>query len=361
MQASTARRRASQARLTRPREVSSAATQQQLGVAASDPFETPDSFAGVTARSSRPATLPAALAAAGLEELVSIFEAQELHTLDLAADLSLDEVRRVLEDGGIKPTVGKVHRVHSALLKAQRESAFGTARSCCNETPQSVYPRSLLDLPPRDLKDAMVTRLTAESIFASLMLTISFTALIEIPTLAECTDEFGHAACDVICQCYVLFWGFAAAFFMGASIVSLGAMQLFTAPATDATTHFLFSLQRKLPSPQLFLHLSRIHTGDVAWSQRQPTTAVPSVLGMRSRRHPRPRRRLGLPVLSRQPCDRGRLWWVCRVWICHGLLRRVHRAGAYASSFQPQSGLRAESGRRPVLVGGRRCDVTGTR
>ena len=84
---------------------------------------------------------------------------------------------------------------------------------------------------------------------------------------SNCGAHLGAPACSGLERCYVLFWGIAQAFFigaprdrawhsrsasctdgggghlsiLGACLVSLGSLQLFSGPASEAAAHFMFA------------------------------------------------------------------------------------------------------------------------
>lgn len=185
------------------------------------------------------------LAANGLAEFVSAFVEQGVGDMESAMSLSLEEVRTVLNSQSKAATVGAVRSCHRILTEVANTTVVWGSESQRHllkavPTPQSVLSRSLLHLSPHELKGALNARVNAESIFASLMLTVAAAALMETPDPEDCNVELGLRNCDGLRCGYLIAWGMASAGFSMACLVSLGSMQLFFGHASDCDVHDRF-------------------------------------------------------------------------------------------------------------------------
>jgi len=121
-----------------------------------------------------------------------------------------------------------VRRCQMALKDAAVASSKSLAEGLLKPTPRSVLMRSVLRQDPGCVKDTLAMRLTAESVFAALMLTIAFDALLDPPDVDACDSHFnstGH--CERLLGVYAASWSCTAGFFMCSSLVSLALMQVF--------------------------------------------------------------------------------------------------------------------------------------
>ena len=179
--------------------------------------------------------------------LTEAFFAQGVSTLDEAGELTIDEVREVLNQSGITPTVGLVRKIVSAVQRAKAESDPGEAQSAddvlsVRRTPDSVLSRAMLRMDPNNLRDALLLRLTTESVYASLMLTIAVGALFASPGeegLDRCKQTLSDGECKGLQRAWRILWGLSSAFFLISCTVSLGAIQLFVGVSTEDSIHYV--------------------------------------------------------------------------------------------------------------------------
>ena len=85
-----------------------------------NPFVTPISF---STRSPASSNITAVLEAANLGELSPAFKAEDLCTLEDTSGMTLDEIRRVFENQGQPPTVGRIRRCYAVLQSAEQGMA----------------------------------------------------------------------------------------------------------------------------------------------------------------------------------------------------------------------------------------------
>ncbi|KAL1522462.1 hypothetical protein AB1Y20_017450 [Prymnesium parvum] len=164
--------------------------------------------------------------------IATALRAEEIGSLDLACLLTIGEVREVLLKHNLSPTVGRVrHCVHAFSVASKH--------ACSDElvpSAQTVLMRSLLRQDPERVRETMAMRMTAESVFAALMLTIAFQACIKVPNLDVCIQEFSSDTCIALRRAYAVSWGLTAGFFLCSSLVSLASMQVFL---PVGTVHFV--------------------------------------------------------------------------------------------------------------------------
>ena len=116
------------------------------------------------------------LQGAGHGGLVGAFTAQDVLTGEVAANLSIDEIRVVLSASEQAATVGRVRelyelfQLHNVGAEAQLQQQRASAAEA---TGTSELSRSMLRLPGPQCKEIANARLGAENVFASLMLTIT--------------------------------------------------------------------------------------------------------------------------------------------------------------------------------------------
>ena len=171
-----------------------------------------------------PPSLSALLRDAGFDdEATKWFEQQDVADVTSASQLSHHELEKIIAD---RATVGRVRLLHQ-LLSQQAQARARAHMDTLEPTASSVFGRSMLLMGASELKHANLTRLTSESVFASLMLTIAVGALIESPTVDDCVPNFGQGACERLMEGYVATFGTASAFFLGSCLVTLGAVNFF--------------------------------------------------------------------------------------------------------------------------------------
>lgn len=198
-----------------------------------------------------PPSLSSLLQTAGFEEEATRwFEQQDVADVTAASQLSHHEIEKIVAD---RATVGRVRLLHQ-LLSQQAQARASAHMDTLEPTASSVFGRSMLLMGASELKHANLTRLTSESVFASLMLTIAVGALIESPTADDCVTvgNFGPEACHRLLEAYVATFGTASAFFLGSCLVTLGAVNFFHNVATSETVHFV-TVASELYSSSSFL------------------------------------------------------------------------------------------------------------
>ena len=199
-----------------------------------------------------PPSLSSLLRDAGFDdEATKWFEQQDVADVTSASQLSHHELEKIIAD---RATVGRVRLLHQ-LLSQQAQARARAHMDTLEPTASSVFGRSMLLMGASELKHANLTRLTSESVFASLMLTIAVGALIESPTVDDCVPNFGQDACERLMEGYVATFGTASAFFLGSCLVTLGAVNFFHNMATSETVHFV-TVASELYSSSSFLFTS---------------------------------------------------------------------------------------------------------
>jgi hypothetical protein len=196
-----------------------------------------------------------------LQDFAAAFERQDIGDLETAMTLTLEEVHMILnsqiktskasssqkskfaQPAAVSPvTIGIVRRCHRVLTE-YAHTAIVNRNSRTTQflkavpTPRSVLSRSLLHLSPDELKSALNARLNAESIFASLMLTIAASAVLAVPDPQHCYQELGIGICDVLRGSYLVAWSIACGGFSMACLVSLGSAQIFFGHASSHDVH----------------------------------------------------------------------------------------------------------------------------
>ncbi|KAL1510919.1 hypothetical protein AB1Y20_005748 [Prymnesium parvum] len=196
-------------------------------------------------------TLQDVLADAGFadsQQLAVAFAAEDVCDLQLAGTLTAEDVANVLSRHALTPTVGRVRRCVHALHAATTACHFPHG---LNPTPASVLMRSVLRQSPGDVKEGWTARLTAESVFSSLMLTIAFDALLNPPSEELCTTEWSSAACESLRTGYLCSWSLATGFFICSALVSLASLQVFLPVGTP---HFVTAVAEEyLSKSNLFI------------------------------------------------------------------------------------------------------------
>ena len=213
--------------------------QQQLTRAASRfarHATVPDLLSRPRALSEAPSTSPGSLAgvldAAGLEDAVAIADALSAEGVDhieLAGSLTIEEVKAVLANHQLTATVGRVRLCHKVLVDAAAQMQASEHSSELDPSPSTVLMRSVLRQNTVHVKDTLAMRMTQESVFAALMLTIAFQAILEPPELDACEERFNSTTCLGIRRGYAASWGLCASFFLCSCLVSLASMQIFLA------------------------------------------------------------------------------------------------------------------------------------
>jgi len=186
------------------------------------------------------ATLTQAMELTGLvdaSELAAAFAAEGVTELSLAGALTLDEVRTVLEIHGLQPSVGRVRQCLTALRDAAAASTTHESENLLQATPRSVLMRSVLRQEPADVRENLAMRFTAESVFAALMLTVAFEAILSPPDVDLCVEHVNSTSyCGALLSIYASSWSLSAGFFICSSLVSLASMQVFL---PVGTVHFV--------------------------------------------------------------------------------------------------------------------------
>jgi hypothetical protein len=177
------------------------------------------------------------LETAGVGALSKAFISHDISSIQEAAHLEIEEMQTILRQSGVCPTVGLVRYCRQVLVEAAR----GMELANWNATPESVLTRSMLPLKPEDLKTALNARLNAETIYAALMFGVAVAALVNIPATPVCQADLQNSVCDALNAGYLITWGIASACFSMATLVSLGAVQLFYGHATTGTIHRRFA------------------------------------------------------------------------------------------------------------------------
>ena len=180
------------------------------------------------APSDTPSSLVGVLELAGLVDSTAIataFEAEGVDGIELAGSLTLEEVKTVLVNHGLVATVGRVRLCHNALVDAATQKQASDGSHELEPSPSTVLMRSMLRQDNVHVKDTLAMRLTQESVFAALMLTIAFQAILEPPELDTCEERFNSTSCLGIRRAYAASWGLCAGFFLCSCLISLASVR----------------------------------------------------------------------------------------------------------------------------------------
>ncbi|KAL3914269.1 MAG: hypothetical protein SGPRY_007681 [Prymnesium sp.] len=141
-------------------------------------------------------------------------------------------MKQVFAKNDLGTSVGRIRSCVNALAHAKMRGSGVQLEN----SPRTVLMRSVLRQDAEVAREMWAMRLTAESVFAALMLTISFQAIIEPPSLDQCEQEFGSLGCDSLYKAYVMSWGLTTGSFLCSALVSLASMQVFL---PVGTVHFV--------------------------------------------------------------------------------------------------------------------------
>ena len=161
------------------------------------------------------------------KEITSALLAEGVEDLEMAGLLTLEEIKTILQNHKLTATVGRVRKCHKELADAWQRKHLSQSKVECR--PNTVLMRSVLRQDAAHVREALAMRMTAESVFSALMLTIAFQAILEPPELDICETRFRITTCLGMRRAYAASWGLCAGFFLCSCLVSLASMQIFLA------------------------------------------------------------------------------------------------------------------------------------